>query len=97
MTYDRCVSATFNQETFARSGQVEKFTYYGHISQILQIGYRSFELNILDVKWYQFVKGGQRPPIKVAQNGFVVGDSTHIWSNRSDTFVFPDQCDQVTY
>ncbi|MCO5572529.1 hypothetical protein L7F22_026284 [Adiantum nelumboides] len=40
---------------------------------------------------------GQRPSIKVAQNGFVVVDSTRLWTNQDDTFVFPNQCDQVFY
>ncbi|MCO5580258.1 hypothetical protein L7F22_034124 [Adiantum nelumboides] len=43
------------------------------------------------------VTGGQRPSIKVAQNGFVVVDSTRLWTNQDDTFVFPNQCDQVFY
>ncbi|MCO5577427.1 hypothetical protein L7F22_031259 [Adiantum nelumboides] len=43
------------------------------------------------------VTGGQRPSIKVAQNGFVVVDSTRLWKNQDDTFVFPNQCDQVFY
>lgn len=94
-TYDSGVSATFDQETSAGSGQLEKFTYYGHIQEILAVSYRSFEIHILDVKWYEVVKGGHRPSIKVAQNGFVVVDSKRLWTNRTDTFVFPDQCDQV--
>ena len=58
------------KKQFAGSGLFQKYTYYGHISKILAIGYRSFELYILDVKWYQSVMtGGQRPSIKVAQNG----------------------------
>ena len=56
-TYDSGVSTTFNQETFAGNGQFEKYTYYGQIHQKLRIGYHSFELHILDVKWYQAVKG----------------------------------------
>ncbi|MCO5556418.1 hypothetical protein L7F22_009967 [Adiantum nelumboides] len=76
---------------------IEKFTYYGHIDQILGIGSRSFDIHILDVKWYAAVTGGQRPSIKVAQNGFVVVDSTRLWTNQDDTFVFPNQCDQVFY
>ena len=96
-TYDSGISATFDQETFAGSGQFQKYTYYGHISEILAIGYQSFELYILDVKWYQAVIGGSRPSIKVAQNGFVVVDSRRLWSNCTDTFVLPDQCDQVCY
>ena len=94
-TYDSGVSATFDQETIAGSEQVKKFTYYGHIHQIIGIGFRSFEIHILDVKWYAAVTEGPRPSIKVAQNGFVVVDSTRLWTNQSDTFVFPDQCDQV--
>ena len=87
--------ATFDQEINAGSGQLEKFTYYGHIQDILGVSYCSFELHILDVAWYKVVKGGHRPSMKVAQNGFVVVDSKRLWTNRSDTFVFPDQCDQV--
>ena len=41
--------------------------------------------------------GGQRPSIKVAQNGFVVVDSRRLWLDCKDTFVFSDQCDQVFY
>ena len=74
---------------------MEKFTYYGHIHHILGVSYRSFEIHILDVAWYEVVKGGHRPSIKVAHNGFVVVDTKQLWTNRSDTFVFPDQCDQV--
>ena len=96
-TYDSGVSATFDQETVAGSGQFQKYTYYGHINKILAIGYRSFELYILDVTCYQSVTGGQRPSIKVAQNGFVVVDSRRLWLDRRDTFVFFYQCDQVFY
>ena len=96
-TYDSGVLATFNQETIARNGQFQKYTYYGHISEILAIGYHSFELYILDVKWYQVVIGRPRPSIKVAQNGFVVVDSRCLWLNPMNTFVFPNQCDQVFY
>ncbi|MCO5584218.1 hypothetical protein L7F22_038142 [Adiantum nelumboides] len=46
---------------------------------------------------WEAVTGGQRPSIKVAQNGFVVVDSTRLWTNQDDTFVFPNQCDQVFY
>ncbi|MCO5560358.1 hypothetical protein L7F22_013972 [Adiantum nelumboides] len=46
---------------------------------------------------WRAVTGGQRPSIKVAQNGFVVVDSTRLWTNQDDTFVFPNQCDQVFY
>ena len=56
-TYDSGVLATFDQETVAGSGQFQKYTYYGHISEILTIGYCSFELYILDSKWYQVVIG----------------------------------------
>ena len=63
----------------------------------MAIGYRSFELYILDVKWYQVVIGRPRPSIKVAQNGFVVVESRRLWLNPTDTFVFPGQCDQVFY
>ena len=56
-TYDSGVLATFDQETIARSGKFKKHTYYGHISEILEIGYCSFELYILDVKWYQVMTG----------------------------------------
>ncbi|MCO5551385.1 hypothetical protein L7F22_004887 [Adiantum nelumboides] len=49
-TYDSGVSATFDQETTAGSEVIEKFTYYGHIDQILGIGFRSFDIHILDVK-----------------------------------------------
>ena len=45
--------------------------------------------------WYKVVKGGPRTSIKVAKNGFVVVDSERLCTNRSDTFAFPDQCDQV--
>ena len=61
------------------------------------IGYRSFDLHILDVKWYESVREGQRPSIKEAQNGFVVVDARRLWTNHEDTFVFPEQCDQVFY
>ena len=74
---------------------MEKFTYYGHIQDILKVPYRSFEVHILDVAWYKVAKGGHRPSMKVAQNGFVVVDSKRLWTNRSDTFVFPNQCNQV--
>ncbi|MCO5603700.1 hypothetical protein L7F22_057851 [Adiantum nelumboides] len=60
-------------------------------------GFRSFDIHILDVKWYATVTGGQRPSIKVAQNGFVVVDSIRLWTNQDDTFVFPNQRDQVFY
>ncbi len=70
ITYDSGVLATFDQETIAGSEQVEKFTYYGHIHQIIGIGFRSFEIHILDVKWYAAVTQGQRPSIKVAQEWF---------------------------
>ena len=80
-TYDSGVSATFDQEIVAGSGEFQKYTYYGHISEILAIGYHSFELYILDVKWYQAVTRGPRPSIKVAQNGFVVVDSSHLSTN----------------
>ena len=33
----------------------------------------------------------------MAQNGFVVVDSRHLWLNLTNTFVFLDQCDQVFY
>ena len=49
------------------------------------------------MKWYQAVTEGPRPSIKVAQNGFVVVDSRRLCSNRIDTFVFLDQCDQIFY
>ena len=50
-TYDSGVSTTFDQEIVVRSGHFQKYTYYGHISEILAIGFCSFELYILDVKW----------------------------------------------
>ena len=87
--------AAFDQEISAGSGQLEKFTYYGHIQDILGVSYRSFELHILDVAWCKVVKGGRRPSMNVAQNGFVVVDNKQLWTNHSDTFVFPNQCDQV--
>ena len=54
-TFDSGVSATFDQETIAGSGAFQKYTYYGHISEILTIGYCSFELFIRSIKWYQAV------------------------------------------
>ena len=96
-TYDSGILAIFDQEIVANSGQFQKYTYYGHVSEILAIGYCSFELYILNVKLYQAVIRGPRPSIKLAQNGFVVVNSRRLWSNCTDTFVFLDQCDQVFY
>ena len=57
---------------------MEKFAYYGHIHEILRISYHFFEIHIVDVTWYEVVKGGHQPFIKVAHNGFVVVDSRQL-------------------
>ena len=33
----------------------------------------------------------------MAQNGFFVVNSRHLWLNQRVTFIFPDQCDQVFF
>ena len=70
--------ATFNQETIAGSGLLQEFTYYGHIHQILGIGFQYFDLHIFDVEWFQVEKGGLCPSIKVALNSFVIMDSKRL-------------------
>lgn len=87
--------ATFEQEKSDVDNTTIRLDYYGLIQQILEINYRRFSFFLLDVKWFKVVKRGQSATVREDLSGLYAIDSKAMWTNKSDTFVFPHQCEQV--
>lgn len=90
--------ASFEQEI--QSGhngevQVSNIEYCGRIQSILEVDFRSFQMFLLDVQWFKAVTQGRNPTIQRDASGFVAINSTRLWTNRTDTFVLAETCEQV--
>lgn len=94
-TYDCGVMATFDQEKSDVDNIDIRLDYYGLIQEILEVNYRRFSIFLLDVKWFKVVKTGRSATVRREKSGFYAIDSKALWTNKSDTFVFPHQCEQV--
>jgi len=93
-TFDSRIMASFEQEIFIgqdKEMQVSKIEYCGRIQSIFQVDYRSFHMFLLDVQWFKAITTGRNPTVGRDGSGFVVKDSTKLWTNQSDTFVLEDR------
>lgn len=99
-TCDSGVMASFQQEIqTSHNGevQVKNIEYCGIIQSILEVDFRSFQMFLLDVQWFKAVTQGRNPTIQRDASGFVSINSARLWTNRTDTFVLAETCEQVKY
>ena len=75
--------------------QMSKVEYFGRIQGIFEIDYRTFQVYILDVQLVRAITHGRNPTLQRDASGFVAIDSTKLWTDRSDTFVLVESCEQV--
>ena len=89
--------ASFEQEIHGLNGgvQISKVEYCGRIQNIFQVDYRSFQVFLLNVQWFNVVTQGRNPIVQGDASGFVAIDSTKLWTNASDTFVLLETCEEV--
>ena len=69
--------------------------YFGRTQGIFKIDYKTFKMYIHDVQWFKVVTQGWNPIVQRDVFDFVAIDSTKLWTNRSDTFVLVESCEQV--
>lgn len=98
-TYDCGVMANFTQESRSSTADTNllfsQLDYCGTINDILEVGFRQFSFFIFDVKWFKVVCNGPNATVRKDESGYFAIDSTRLWTDQSDTFVFPQQCEQV--
>ena len=89
-TQDCGVMANFEQESGAT------LHYCGMIQNIMKVGFRTFHICMMDVKWFKDVVGqGPQATVKKHSSGFMAIDSTKFWRVDKETFVLPQHCEQV--
>lgn len=71
--------------------------YFGTIQDILNIGFRRFEMFIFDVKWFKVITSGANASVRKDKSGLIQVDSTKLWTDARDTFVRPEHCEQVVF
>ena len=89
-SFDQEIQTTQNNEV-----KISKVEYFGIIHGIFEIDYRTFEMYVLDVVWFKAVTQGRNPTIQRDASGFVAIDSTKLWTDKNDTFVLANSCEQV--
>ena len=71
--------------------------YFGHLKEIINVDYRSFNMLLFDVQWFKVIMEGSNATVRRDVSGFLKVDSTKLWNDLRDTFVLPEHCEQVRF
>ena len=98
-TFDCGAMANFLQDSRASANDTSNLTsmldYCGTIQDIIKVGFRQFSMFIFDVQWFKVICNGPNARVRRDPSGFFAIESTKLWMDVRDTFVLPQQCEEV--
>lgn len=85
------MKAKFKQDN-VDDNEMGMLDYCGTIKDIINVGYRKFDMFIFDVKWFKVISQGPLASIRRDKSG-LIQNSTKLWTNQTNTFVLPKHCE----
>ena len=81
-TNDSGIMGSFNTEQ-------DEVRYCGTIERIIKVDFRTFHSYLFECRWFS-------SEVKRHENGLYMVDSTLFHRGKTDNFVYPSSCEQVT-